>query len=163
MDLCEYESEEHGVGTGSNTTLVSDTLQSIGLTESVVEGQRFGCRKKMCVSENGELEHGVVACVNAIIMSDVLYGIGLAESASALPCQRDDTLKIGTRLLVGAGMHTFGIKVNDLTRIEAARLGQVISTMRQTTSITPGKSSAPYAFVNVSGTQRDVNAVWSRL
>jgi hypothetical protein len=77
--------------------------------------------------------------------------------------QRDNTLKIGTRLLVGAGMPTFGIKVNDLTLIEAARLGQVISTMRQTASITPGKNSAPYAFVNVSGTQCDANAVWSRL
>jgi hypothetical protein len=76
-----------------------------------------------------------------------------------------NTLQIGARLLGGAGARapTFGIKVNVLTPNEAARLGQVISTMRQTASITPGKNSAPYAFVNVSGTQRDADAVWSRL
>jgi len=76
-----------------------------------------------------------------------------------------NTLQIGARLLGGAGARapTFGIKVNVLTPNEAARLGQVISTMRQTASITPGKNSAPYAFVNVSGTQRDADAVWPRL
>ena len=37
MDLCVCESEEHeyGVGPGVNGTLLSDTLYSIGLTESV--------------------------------------------------------------------------------------------------------------------------------
>jgi hypothetical protein len=36
MDLCVFESEERedGVGAGANTTLLSDTLQSIGLAES---------------------------------------------------------------------------------------------------------------------------------
>ncbi len=40
MDLCTYESEEdeQGVGTGVNTTLLSDTLWSIGLTEFATEG-----------------------------------------------------------------------------------------------------------------------------
>jgi len=37
MDLCGCEREEHedGVGAGVNTTLSSDTLSSIDLTESV--------------------------------------------------------------------------------------------------------------------------------
>ena len=33
MDLCAFENEEpeHGVGSGVNSTLLSDTLKSIGL------------------------------------------------------------------------------------------------------------------------------------
>ena len=47
-----------------------------------------------------------------------------------------NTLQIGARLHGGPGARapTFGIKVNVLTPNEAARLGQVISTMRQTAS-----------------------------
>ena len=39
MNLCGYESEEDesGVGTGVNSTLMSDTLSSIGLPESAAE------------------------------------------------------------------------------------------------------------------------------
>jgi hypothetical protein len=37
MDLCVCENEDHWVGTDLDTTLLSDTLQSIGLSESVVK------------------------------------------------------------------------------------------------------------------------------
>ena len=78
MDLCVYESEEHehGVGGGVNTTLLSDTLQSVGLSE-YVESSKVWFRKKtimdLCVVESEESEDGVGAGVNVVVMSDVLY------------------------------------------------------------------------------------------
>ena len=48
MDLrtCENEEHEHGVGTGVNTTLLSDTLKSIGLTESAATRTKVLLQKK---------------------------------------------------------------------------------------------------------------------
>jgi hypothetical protein len=47
MDLCVCESEdhEHGVGAGANTTLLSDTLKSIGLGESAAARVKVWFRK----------------------------------------------------------------------------------------------------------------------
>ncbi len=44
-----YESEEHedGSGSGANTTLLSDTLQSIGLAESVAARAKIWLQQKM--------------------------------------------------------------------------------------------------------------------
>ena len=66
MDLCACESEEHthGVGAGANTTLLSDALQSIVLTESAAARAKAWLRKKpmdLCAYESEELEHGVGA------------------------------------------------------------------------------------------------------
>ena len=76
MDLCAYEIQGHGVGVGVKSTLLSDTLQSIGLAESTPGRSKVWFRKKpidLWASESEEREHGVAAGVNAIIRSDVLY------------------------------------------------------------------------------------------
>ncbi len=55
---------------------MSDTLQSVGLTESAVARAKVWLRKRpmdLCACESEEHEHGVGAGVNAIIMSDTLY------------------------------------------------------------------------------------------
>ena len=51
MDLCVYESEEYeyGVGAGVNTTLLSDTLQSIGLVESAATSRAMVLVPSTCV------------------------------------------------------------------------------------------------------------------
>ncbi len=82
-DECE---EPKVFRTGVNTTLLSDTLYSIGLTESVVSRVK-GFEKKpvdLCGCEKEDREDGVGTDVNVIIMSDVLYGIGLSESVSSV-------------------------------------------------------------------------------
>ena len=58
-----------------DTTLLSDTLQSIGLAESADARAKIWMRKKamdLCACESEEREHGVGAGVNGIITSDVL-------------------------------------------------------------------------------------------
>ena len=69
MDLCTFENEDHDhrVGTGVNSTLLSDTLQSIGLGESSPTRSKVCFRKKpmdLCVYESEEHEHGVGDGVN---------------------------------------------------------------------------------------------------
>jgi hypothetical protein len=46
MNLCACVSEErgHGEGAGGHATLLSDTLQSVGLAVTVT-GRGFGCEK----------------------------------------------------------------------------------------------------------------------
>ena len=64
------------MGAGANSTLLSDTLQSIGLGESAAARVKVWFRKKtidLCASESEEREHGVGAGVNAITRSDLLY------------------------------------------------------------------------------------------
>ena len=77
MDLCSYESEDHdhGVGSGANSTLLSDTLQSIGLAESSDTRAKVWLRKKtmdLCSYESEEDEHGVGDGVNSALLSDTL-------------------------------------------------------------------------------------------
>jgi hypothetical protein len=67
MDLCVCESEDHeyGVGVGVNTTLLSDTLQSIGLVESAPPSRAMvWLRKKthgpVCMRERGVMGGCVV-------------------------------------------------------------------------------------------------------
>jgi hypothetical protein len=59
MDLCacEIEEREHGVGVGANSTLLSDTLQSKGLSESVAVRAKVWFRKK------------TIDCVNSTLLS----------------------------------------------------------------------------------------------
>ena len=77
MDLCACESEEreHGVGAGAKSTLLSDTLKSIGLAESAAARAKVWLRKKpidLCAWEIEDHEHGVTVDVK-VIRSDVLY------------------------------------------------------------------------------------------
>ena len=63
------------MGPGANSTLLSDTLQSMGLTESVTSRARVWLRKKtmdLCAFESEEHEHGVGAGVNSTLLSDTL-------------------------------------------------------------------------------------------
>ena len=60
------------MGVGVNSTLFSDTLQSIGLAESDVARAKVWFRKK------------TIDCVNSTLLSDTLQSIGLTESAAAL-------------------------------------------------------------------------------
>ena len=57
--------------------MVSGTLQSIDLTESVTGGKVWSRKKTMdlCVRENEEDEDGVCVGVNTIIMSDVMSDV----------------------------------------------------------------------------------------
>ncbi len=60
---------------GVNTTLLSDTLQSIGLTECVTVRAKVWLRKKpmdLCGCESEEHEHVVGDGVNTTLMSDTL-------------------------------------------------------------------------------------------
>ena len=69
---------------GVDTTLLSDTLQSIGLAESADGRSKVWLGKKpmdLCACENEEHEYGVGAGANTTLLSDTLQSIGLAESA----------------------------------------------------------------------------------
>ena len=63
------------VGDGVNTTLLSDTRQSIDLTECVTRAEVWIRKKTMnlCGCEGEENEDGVGPDVKVTIMSDVLY------------------------------------------------------------------------------------------
>ena len=59
-----------------NSTLLSDTLWSIGLGEPAAGRAKVWLRKKtmeLCACESEERDHGVGPDVNASIRSDVLY------------------------------------------------------------------------------------------
>ena len=58
-----------------NSTLMSDTLQSIGLGESATRRTKVWFRKKpidLCVWESEECEHGVGVGANSPLLSDTL-------------------------------------------------------------------------------------------
>ena len=73
MNLCACDSEEreHGVGVGVNATMLSETLEVVGLTEAVRNTRgcraRRSCQKVVlvakkpmnpCSYDNEEREHG---------------------------------------------------------------------------------------------------------
>ena len=63
------------MGVGVNSTLLSDTLSSIGLGESATERSKVWFRKKpidLCVCEREGHEDGVGAGANSTLMSDTL-------------------------------------------------------------------------------------------
>ena len=75
MNLCGYDSEqcERGVGTGVNGTMLSETLQVVGLAKAATRVVRF--RKKpmnLCVCDSEYRERGVGAGVNGTILSETL-------------------------------------------------------------------------------------------
>ena len=89
MDLCASENEdhEHGMGAGVSTTLLSDTLRSIGLvecdiTECVTRVKVWFRENHMdrCVCESEEHDHWVGDGVNTSLLSYTLLSIGLEES-----------------------------------------------------------------------------------
>ena len=74
-----------GWETGVNSTLLSDTLQSIGLVESASGRGKVWFRKKtmdLCTSNIEEDEDGVGPCVNGTLLQDTLKSIGLGESVT---------------------------------------------------------------------------------
>ena len=80
MDLCAREREDHeyGMGAGANSTLLSDTPQSMGLEEFVAGRAKFGFEKKpmdLCVCESEEYEPGVGTGVNTTLLSPVRYTV----------------------------------------------------------------------------------------
>ena len=64
--------DEDGVGVGVNTTLSSDTLQSIGLGECDTRVKGWFRKKPMnpCACESVEDDHGVGGGVNTTLLSD---------------------------------------------------------------------------------------------
>ena len=63
------------MGDGVNSTLMSDTLQSIGLAESAAVLVKVWLRKKamdLCACEREGHEHGVGVGVNSTLLSDTL-------------------------------------------------------------------------------------------
>ena len=69
------------MGAGVNSTILSETLKVVGLTESV--RRSFWLRRKpmnLCACDNEEREHGVGAGVNATILSETLKVVGLTEA-----------------------------------------------------------------------------------
>ncbi len=78
---CDTEEREHGVGAGVNGTMLSETLEVVGLTEAV--RKPFWFRKipmNLCACDTEEREHGVGAGVNATMMSETLEVVGLTET-----------------------------------------------------------------------------------
>ena len=58
-----------------DATLLSDTLESIGLAESAAARAKVWLRKKpidLCACESEEREHGVGAGANSTLLSDTL-------------------------------------------------------------------------------------------
>jgi hypothetical protein len=57
--VCDREEREHGVGAGVNATMLSETLEVVGIVEAA--GRPFWLRKKtmnLCVCDREECEHG---------------------------------------------------------------------------------------------------------
>ena len=80
MNLCASDNEdrEHGVGAGVNATILSETLEVVGLGE--VSRSPFWLRKKtmnLCGFDSEEREHGVGVGVNVTILSETLEVVGL--------------------------------------------------------------------------------------
>ena len=83
MNLCVCDSNEceDGMGAGVNVTMMSETLEVVGITETV--GRPFWWRKKpmsLCGCDSEERECGVGAGVNTTMMSETLEVVGITES-----------------------------------------------------------------------------------
>ena len=59
LSVCDSEEREHGVGAGVNATMMSETIEVVGLTEAV--RRPFWLQKKpmnLCTCDNEECEDG---------------------------------------------------------------------------------------------------------
>ena len=75
------------MGAGVNATMLSETLEVVGLGETVTVRRPFWFRKKpmnLCVCDNEEREYGVGAGVNTTRLSETLEVVGLSEAARRL-------------------------------------------------------------------------------
>ncbi len=65
---------------GVNVTMMSETLEVVGITEA--SRRPFWFRKKpmnLCVCDNEECEDGVGTCVNGTMLSETLEVVGIGE------------------------------------------------------------------------------------
>ena len=105
-NLCGWESDDHedGVGPGTNSTLLSDTLWSIGLTESDVRETVWLWKRPMdlCRYESEEYDDGMGPGVNTNLFSDTFFWNGNKSrnklhqlvNRSRRMCQKDKGLVV---------------------------------------------------------------------
>jgi hypothetical protein len=71
--VCDSEQRERGVGVRVNATMLSETLQVVGLAEAAARAVRL--RKppiNLCACDSEQRERGVGAGVNATMLSETL-------------------------------------------------------------------------------------------
>ena len=72
---CDREERDHGVGSGRNTTMMSETLEVVRVEE--VSGRPFWLRKKPM----NKRDHGVGPGRNGTMMSETLEVVGVEEAS----------------------------------------------------------------------------------
>ena len=101
--LCVGNSEprERGVGAGVNPTMMSETLQVVGLSEVVRKTVRL--RKNpmnLCVYDREQCECGVGPGVNTTMTSETLQVVGLVDAARRAVRFRKKTMNFVCMLVV---------------------------------------------------------------
>ena len=84
-----------GVGAGVNATMLSETLQVVGIAEAAQREVRL--RKKpmnLCVCDSEQRECGVGDGVNATMLSETLKVVGIAEVTGRAVLFRKKTMNL---------------------------------------------------------------------
>ena len=91
-----YRRCEDGVGACVNPTILSETLQFVGITEVPTRVFRLVKKKTMnlCVFDSEEREHGVGAGVNGSLLSETLQLVGIPEVAGRVFRFRKKTMNL---------------------------------------------------------------------